>query len=399
MRAEICRLAGFAAYAEWPMRFFPQGLMLETMQHDLASLSNTIESIAELRALYRAAEARAARLRLLSNCARELGEAGAADLDVVLDQSVTRLALFLGARSGRLEHDPRAKGLAVGAPGGDGETVARVVIEGVGALEEIGDEEDREACRMLLAMLGTTIDRAAREARMALLLDRLQEREHSLAQLVGRIFTVQEDERRRVAYDLHDGVAQTATALVRLLEGTGTAGASDPDCEERARLAAIARGLVQELRGVIAGLRPTILDDFGLVAALRALCDEMEREGYAVTLHIEHGADRLPTHVETAFYRVAQEAFANIRKHAGELCGVQVVAQLRAGEAPLVLRIADEGSGPRDVQAPAECAQQGYRVGIESMKERMSLIGGGLDWRGAPGSGVVVEAILPQGAV
>ena len=75
------------------------------------------------------------------------------------------------------------------------------------------------------------------------------------------------------------------------------------------------------------------------------------------------------------------------------------MTQLRAGEAPLVLRIADEGSGPRDVQAPAECAQQGYRVGIESMKERMSLIGGGLDWRGAPGSGVVVEAILPQGAV
>ncbi|WP_161981461.1 sensor histidine kinase [Aurantiacibacter suaedae] len=301
------------------------------MTDPLPVLTAEIETVGELRELYRAAEARAARLRLLSNVGGDLIEADSVTLDEVVRRSLARLAFFVGGRGADLLPADGATGIAIKAPGREGGVLCRVQIEGLASLDAIADEEDREACRMLLDLVGTAVERVERERDREHLLAILQERETQLETLVARMFSAQEDERRRVAYELHDGVAQTATALLRLLEGATAQAKSEAFLAQREQLTQIARGLVTELRGVIAGLRPTILDDLGFSAALEALCDDLERDGYRVTKRLRASEDRLPNVIETTLYRVAQEAITNIRKHAGQPCPVLVEADLRQG--------------------------------------------------------------------
>lgn len=357
-------------------------------------LPNDGETIAELRELYRAAEARAARLRLLSASGRELAEAGPDNLDLVLNKCAERLAFFVGCRAAKVELPGTTLGIPVHAPGQDGATVGRLVIEGLNRVDDIPDHEDRDAFRMQLEMIGTTIERINTERERSVLLARLQDREQTLQILVDRIFTAQEEERRRVSHELHDGVAQTATALVRLLEGAEAVNSMQHDCTVGVSPANVARGLVSELRRVIAGLRPTLLDDLGLLAALHSLADGLEQAGFTVTRDFAGSAQRLSPPIETALFRVAQEAIANIHKHAGGPCEVTLAARLNSD--PLVIQITDSGCGPSEATR-ASSGVAGYSVGINVMKERMTALGGTLNWRAGKTRGVTLEAVLPHG--
>lgn len=335
-----------------------------------------VETVAELRELYRAAEARAARLRLMSTNGRQLALADVVDAGPILQACAERLAYFLGFRAATLSRGHNAPGLPIPAPGRTGRMLGAVQIEGLSSLEDIPDVEDRESCRVQLEMMGATIDRIEREQRLEF--------------VVGRLFSAQEEERRRVSHELHDGVAQTATALARLLEGSSAA-AGDLEAAERPRLAAIARDLVGELRSVIRGLRPTILDDLGLAAGLQTLAEALEAEGYGVTVQIESDVSDWPAHVETALFRVAQEALANVRKHAGGPCAVDLALVARSGCADGILRIADHGPGPGETHAADQ-----PQFGIEVMRERMASIGGTLDWQSNQPVGVAVTATFPM---
>ena len=348
------------------------------------------ETIAELRELYRAAEARAARLRLLSVSGRELAEANPVSLDAALQRCAERLAFFVGCHSGRVVLEAVSEGIAIEAPGKGAGTLGAIVIDGLGSLDAIPDAEDREAFRMHLDLMGTTIDRLQKESERAELLARLQERERSLAILLERLFTAQEEERLRVSQELHDGVAQTATALVRLLEGAETARQTTlADAPKD-----VARGLDTEIRRVIAGLRPTLLDDLGFAAALQSLAEGLEAEGFRVALEISGSGAHLSSLAEIALFRVAQEAVTNIHKHAGGPCDVVIRADLDAD--PLVLSIVDFGAGPSSLTR-ASGGSPGHNVGIAVMKERMTAIGGSLDWGPGAKGGVGVEARLPLG--
>lgn len=352
------------------------------------------ETVAEMRELYRAAESRSARMRLLSASGQELAAADPASIADRLARSADRLAFFLGSRGAQVIEGDAATGIAIAAPGPARKPVARIRIEGIAALEDIADEEDREAAAMHLELLGATIDRIQRERERAALLAALREREKRLEHMVGRIFSAQEDERRRVSQELHDGVAQTATALARILEGRGGDAEALP-AAERDRLAGIARELVRELRAVIGGLRPTMLDDLGLQAALRSLADGLEADGYRVTVGMSGDASRLSPTIETALFRVAQEAIANVRKHAGGPCAVAI--ELRTDGEDRFLRIRDSGHGPRaPVEAGGTASPSGRHVGIDVMHERMAAIGGRLDWSAGPSGGVTVTAHLPD---
>jgi signal transduction histidine kinase len=353
------------------------------MNRPMPPLAREMESVAELRELYRAAEARAARLRLLSTNGRQLALAEAATIDTILQACADRLGYFLGRRGGGVRLDGGATGLPVPAPGSDGRTLASLVIEGYATLGEIADTEDREAVRLQIEMIGATIDRIERERE-------LQQREAQLAVVVGRLFSAQEEERRRVSHELHDGVAQTATALARMLEGPQSAA-------DRAKLAGIARALVGELRAVIRGLRPTVLDDLGLEAGLRALADTLEQDGYVVQVTIASDVARWPGHVETTLYRVAQEAFANVRKHAGGPCRVTLELMARSGEPGPFLRITDDGRPNAQVAGGGAGEDPARpRFGIDVMRERMLAIGGALQWRTQPRGGVSVTATFPK---
>lgn len=350
-----------------------------------------IETVAELRDLYRAAEARAARLRLLSEAGRDLAGAGADMMSERLDACVRRLAHFIGLPDGSIVRDIAEAGLAIHAPGEDGRPIAVLAIPGFSGLDDIADPEDRDAVRVHLHLLGAAIDRMDREAERSRLLETLQERERRLEFVVGRLFSAQEDERRRVSRELHDGVAQRATALFRLLEATLPDQAATTGQGQSVPLATIARDLVQELREVIAGLRPTILDDLGIGPAIQALIVQLRSEGYLVEDDIDAGTSPWPATVETAFYRVAQEAISNIRKHAGGPCRVELSLQVSTASSGRLLRIRDYGSG-----APALPVSEGAgrHIGIDVMRERMAAIGGQLVWQPAAGGGVTVLASM-----
>lgn len=365
------------------------------MTSALPALPPEAETIAELRQLYRAAEARAARLRLLSGIGRDLAVASPEATDETLQRCVRTLAFFLGGSGATLDRTGARRGIPVHAPGDRGQVVATFVLDGCPSLDDIPDPEDRETCRMCLELFGVTIDRMAREQERTRLFSILSDREQRLELLVGRFFSAQEEERRRVSRELHDGVAQTATALVRLLEGGSAGDVEDLAAAERARLVAIARGLLKELRGVIAGLRPTLLDDLGLAAALQSLADGLRADGYRVSVRLDPDAARLPHAIETALYRVAQEAVANVRKHAGAGCAVTIeldLAESRAG----VLRVRDTGQGPPAGGRRGVAAGDGNHVGIEVMQERMAAIGGSLEWTAGERGGVTVTATLPE---
>lgn len=352
---------------------------------------DTVDTIADLRELYRASETRAARLRLLSDCGRLLATADTHNLDDVLQRCAVQLAYFVGRAQARVSLTATDPGITIQAPGQHNHIVGRIAIDGLSAFDDIGDREDQDAFRMNLELMGAAIDRVQRERERTILLATLQEREQRLEHLVAQIFSAQEEERRRVSHELHDGVAQQATALARMLEGAGPTSGADIPASDRARLATIARDLVSELRGVIGGLRPTLLDDLGLEAALHALADSLKAQGFDVTKCLPEAGSSWPRNLETALFRVAQEAFNNIHKHATPGCRVEIEMCLVAGDMSSFLRIQDFGDGcrinPRDM-TPSD----GTHVGIDVMRERMSAVGGQLVWESVAGQGVRILA-------
>jgi signal transduction histidine kinase len=139
---------------------------------------------------------------------------------------------------------------------------------------------------------------------------------------------------------------------------------------------------------VIHDLRPTVLDDFGLAAAVRLQVQTLRSEGLEVGLEEALGDDRLPPDVETTLFRVAQEALTNVRKHARSST-VRVVLD-RSGRA-VRLMVRDEGRGCRPDEA-ARSNGPGERVGLSGMRERLSLLGGRFELQSEPGSGTTVTA-------
>ncbi|MEM8772881.1 MAG: ATP-binding protein [Pseudomonadota bacterium] len=357
------------------------------MNIDSPKFQPTPDTVSELRDLYRSAEARAARLRLLFDAGRDLYSAEQDALDAVLKTNARRAALFAGFQDGEIIYDAGAEGVPLIAPGPEGRRVGTLKLIGETDPRGVSDEEDREALDMLAQLIAATVDRKERNAERDRLLAALQEREQHLEHLVGRLFSAQEDERRYVSRELHDGVAQTATALFRRLDARLPV-EGDADSEDT-QLADIAKGLVRELRAVIAGLRPTALDDLGLVPAIETLADELRTDGYDVTFS-KNIEGEWPQILTTAYFRIAQEALSNIRKHAGGKCKVNISLHADAARKRWRLEIRDYGKGFRTQEDRKSL--KGQHVGIEMMRERMTAVGGALQVEPQK-PGVVITAV------
>jgi signal transduction histidine kinase len=227
------------------------------------------------------------------------------------------------------------------------------------------------------------------------LYDALAERERRLGDLVGRLLMAQEEERRRVAYEIHDGLAQVAAGAYQRLDAFAQhhRPRSPQTRDELRRVVELVRATVEEARHVVSNLRPTILDDFGLAAAIAVQVDELRGEGWQVGYDEALGAERLPLPVETALFRVAQEALTNVRKHAH---GRQ--ARIRLERAGQVVRLAVEDWGRGFVpEAVMSGGGAGERVGLASMQQRVAWLGGHCTVESRPGAGtrVLVEVPLP----
>ena len=209
------------------------------------------------------------------------------------------------------------------------------------------------------------------------------------------VWRVQEDERRRLARELHDGIGQTLTALKNQLEVTrqdrGLAEAVDERIGEALRMAAQALDDTRELSRL---LRPAVLDDLGLEPALSWLARTVrERFAIDVDLDVRGLDDRLDPEIETLAFRVVQEALTNVAKHSSATS-----AKIRVERSPshLRIRMSDEGRGfdPSRVFDPVH---RDGGVGLRGMRDRAELFGGTLGIDSAAGRGTRLEIVVPLG--
>lgn len=202
-----------------------------------------------------------------------------------------------------------------------------------------------------------------------------------------------EDERRRLARDLHDGPAQAMAAALFAVDLAAAALERRPEAAKAELLHAReqVRDALEDVRSAIAGLRPRLLEEQGLVDALQAMAGSPGLWGPQVA--VDTGAvtrkDRLPAEIELALFRIAQEAVSNARRH-GAADHVRVTLETRPGVVKLA--VVDDGRGfdPDRTRAAPERGD-----GIPGMGERAAQLGGLLRIAAAPGAGTRVEVLLP----
>ncbi|HRN68959.1 MAG TPA: sensor histidine kinase [Promineifilum sp.] len=216
-----------------------------------------------------------------------------------------------------------------------------------------------------------------------------------LQSLLHRIVSAQEAERKRIARELHDGTGQTLTAL-----GLGLAAAadridSDPAAVRRqlTDMKQMNAQVLQEVHNVISDLRPSILDNLGLVPALRGHISAFEsRTGIQAQLVVHGKTARLKPEVETTVFRIVQESLTNVMRHAA---ASSVLVEVTFNETGVELAIRDDGRG-FDV-ARALTGEGGRAAwGLLGIHERASLVGGSAELLSSPGEGTTVRVSIPQ---
>jgi len=216
-----------------------------------------------------------------------------------------------------------------------------------------------------------------------------------LRRLAARLLEVQEEDRRQVAYDIHDGLGQLITAAAMHLDvfaGHQRAeGPPEVEAEfERARRCL--QDAVVEMRRMVSELGPLLLEDLGLVeASKRLLADVAERMDWETEFEGDVEGERLERMVEMALFRIVQEALANVGKHADTK---KVRISFQRLDDSLLLEIRDWGRG-FDVDGVANEPGHGRHVGLLGMRERAVLVGGELQIESAPGNGTALTVRVP----
>lgn len=211
-------------------------------------------------------------------------------------------------------------------------------------------------------------------------------------QLLARLINAQEDERKRISRELHDETSQALTSLkvgLKLVEESADAAQVRKKLTE---LRALATQTLENVHQLAVELRPSLLDDLGLIAAIQKYTEEYSTEmNINVDSHVSgFGEQRLPPEIEVTVYRIFQEALTNIVKHA-EANNVSVV--LSCHDSSLVVIIEDDGKG-FDVNAVIS-STDGKRLGLFGMYERASLVGGKLTIESQPGAGTTIFLDIP----
>ncbi|MEX0800194.1 MAG: response regulator [Dehalococcoidia bacterium] len=219
--------------------------------------------------------------------------------------------------------------------------------------------------------------------------------EEELRRLMARLLEVQEEERRQVAYDTHDGLGQLMTAASMHLEAfLGQQNhEQSPDLEPHlARARRCLEEAIVEMRRMVSDLGPLLLEEMGLVeASRRLLSDTAERAGWAVELVDETNSDRLEPAVEITLFRIVQEALANSAKHADAR---KVRVTFKRDEGLMSVEVRDWGKGFHKEELKRR-RLQGRPVGLLGMRERASLVGGSVRIESTPGQGTRIVASVP----
>ena len=246
---------------------------------------------------------------------------------------------------------------------------------------------------------GTLLNRSAGETRMQVVFEDVtaETRRHDqMEAYTSRVVLGQEEERRHLAQELHDGPVQTLIHLCRQIDAVERGSELTTEgAQALADLRVITEGTVAELRSIARGLRPSVLDDLGLVASINQVLTEAgDRQQFEATFGVTGRERRLPAPVELALFRIAQEAITNIEHHAS---AAHVAVGLSFESTGLRLLVKDDGVGFPAADLPR--GVEGQSLGLPGMTERAHLIGARLVLHSAPGSGTTVDIWVPASII
>lgn len=246
-----------------------------------------------------------------------------------------------------------------------------------------GDMEARVPTSVLadrdMTRVGTTLNA---------LLDRLTEDRARERRLAAQVISAQDEERARVARELHDSTAQTLTAILLQLGAAARESTSEPLNARIATLRELAAEALEEVRSMSHTMHPRVLDDLGLAAALEWLARQAREQSLDVEVDACELDVVIPAPVAAALYRVAQEALRNAARHAN---ATRIDIRLRQDGRQAMLEIEDNGAGFDVVLAE----QRRPGMGLFSMRERMGLVNGRLAVNSARDRGTSIMATVP----
>ena len=260
------------------------------------------------------------------------------------------------------------------------QALEQVGIEQIKVPEDLKRYEDKDIHRLV-----TTVDE---------MLIRLEKRTRQLKAISERAIHAQEEERVRIARSLHDDTAQTISMLIINLERIEKKIPHDnPDLFRQVTEShKVATLLLENLRKVIWDLRPSILDDLGLIPAIRWYAQtNLKESGVRVEVGDSNELMRLPPHLETLLFRILQEAVSNILRHAN---AGKVTINLRPEDGCVVLEVKDDGRG-FDVKKTTGEAVTRKQLGLLGMQERVSLVNGTVKVESIPGEGTTLRVYIP----
>jgi len=219
--------------------------------------------------------------------------------------------------------------------------------------------------------------------------DQLRDREAALERLYEKVVSAQEDERKRIARELHDDTSQSLAVLVMAIDSaTATLKSGKTPRLEEAR--ALAVRTIEEVHRMILDLRPSVLDDLGLQSAIRWYAERhLVSRGISVRCEFEARDRRWPAAFETAVFRVCQEAMSNIARHAE---AESVLVQVAESDGMLRIEIEDDGKGfdPGSSGSPDR-----RHFGLMGIRERVEILGGTVRIDSAPGQGTRLRFEVP----
>ncbi|MFC1962887.1 sensor histidine kinase [Chloroflexota bacterium] len=216
--------------------------------------------------------------------------------------------------------------------------------------------------------------------------------QESLNYYLQQVTRAQEEERKRIARELHDETLQNLIVISRQLEKITSSEALWEVSLE------VVRGLKKQIEAAVQGmrrfshdLRPSVLDDLGLLPALELLADDLQKQGITTIFKLIGKARRLPSELETMLFRIAQEATRNIWRHS-QASAAELVIEFRDSKA--MLSIKDNGNGFSLPQRPGDLAILG-KLGLAGMHERAKLLGGSLILESRLGKGTTITVEAP----
>jgi signal transduction histidine kinase len=223
----------------------------------------------------------------------------------------------------------------------------------------------------------------------------LRESESRLRNLSSQLLIAQEQERKRIAGELHDSIAATLGAIKFSIENTLGQMEQDSAASESLKgLVSLTQQANEETRRIMADLRPGILDDLGVIAALGWFCREFQKRYFH--LHVERQIDlneeEIPESLKTPVFRISQEALNNVAKHSG---ADLVQLSMKKMENGIELTIKDNGQG-FDPIANGPDREPGKKLGLTSMRERAQLSGGSFALESAMGKGTIIRVSWPS---